>query len=137
MKKHINSVLLSLLLVLGICYLGVIAVKDNNVRREIHFLREQGLMKDSVSSRVTAQLQAQLTKVTYRLDSLEERYAADSTSWYQERAELKGTLWKEKKEANTYKTAYESTKKALERQKIPSPARIYDLSPVLDDSTTP
>ncbi len=143
MKKHVNAILLSFLLGLGLIYLTGIVIMERSNAREIHYLRHEAVLKDSIRDERLEVLETALVAVTQSLDSLEDLYIADSTAWHQERAQLTGSLWRQQKQAKTFKQAYENTKQALETQtmgrppaQVPAPRRVYDLSPVLDDSTT-
>lgn len=141
LQRYYNALLLGSFLALVVIYLAGIVIKERSNAREIRYLRHEAVLKDSIRDEKIEALETALTVVTLGLDSLEERYVADSTTWYQERAALTGTLQQQRRQTKKFEQAYESTKRAMQYQKVTgsglpvSKPRVYDLSPVLGDST--
>ena len=136
--KRLNTLFFTALLGIVVVFIGWIVVHERTNAHEITLLKKQAMKKAVLSQRENRRLQKRLGQVESSLDSLLTIYVQDSVAWYQERATLKGNLRRERAEVNTFRQAYESTKKALETQSISLPVQprdVYDLSPVLGDST--
>ena len=139
--KQTNLLLFLSVVAITLVFAAIALVQNHLFSEKFEQAQQEAIVKSFQQDKTLALFRGRLTETETALDSLKNIYHHDSTHWSGENEQLRQILSLEKKTTITYKRAYESTKKVLEKARIPrkvprTAPTIIDLSPVLDSLRT-
>lgn len=125
-----NTLLFYSLIGLVVLFMSVMVYLFTENRQEFKQYAQRATEQALVQHQENEWLRGRMSALESHLDSLSTLYRTDSTAWHHERDTLQSLLTIQQRATQKFENAYESSKKALEKQRLP---RIYDLAPILNN----